>query len=547
MPPDVVAPAEIEAWLGVLRERGIEVVAEAPESPAGPGRGNGVLAPSKRRDRSGRKQPDGKSSDEPARVDPVGMYLREMGSVSLLTREGETEIAKRLEDGKYLVLRAVVTSGVAVAAIAEIGVALGQGTVRVKKVVRGIDDDDAELDEAWHVRRVCASIDQVRRLYAEIEKRRKELRRRGISEISKKRLRVAIESRSERMFDELLRLELHERVVGGLVARMKAPVVHIDRAEAEIASCEGRAGMSAREISQTLRGQRPLASAARSDLEGLQSSIAAAKRRVRQVERDTSTRAAALRSTLREIRRGERIADKARSELVVANLRLVISVAKKYAGRGLPFADLIQEGNLGLMRGVDKFDYRRGFKFSTYATWWIRQAITRAIADQARTIRLPVHMHERLNKLTRVSQALVRELGRPPRPEEIAERMQITVDKVRAVLELARGTLSLETPIGDDADAHLEDIVEDENAASPLEETLAGDLSEQTNRMLATLSPREERILRLRFGIGNDADHTLEQVGQSLGVTRERIRQIEAVALRKLRHPSRTKHLKALV
>ncbi len=538
MPKDIVASAEIEAWLKVLSEHGIEVVAEASDATARAGRENTVSGAGKRRARDA----DDKSVGGPSR-DPVGMYLQDMSSASLLTREGETDIAKRLEDGKYLVLRAIATSGLAVAAIAEIGAALEQGTIRVKKVVRVADDDDTEFDEAWHVGRVCTSIAQVRRIYAEIQKRQKQLRRRGNSAISKKRLRASIESRSARMFDELVRLELQERVVGKLVARVKAPVAHLDRAEVEIASCEGRAGMSALEIARALRTPQsaPFApNVVRADLEELQSSITAAKRRIKQIERDTSTRAATLRSTLREIRRGERMADKARSELVVANLRLVISVAKKYAGRGLPFADLIQEGNLGLMRGVDKFDYRRGFKFSTYATWWIRQAITRAIADQARTIRLPVHMHERLNKLTRISQSLVRELGRPPRPEELAERMGMAVDKVRAALELTRGTLSLQTPIGDEADSHLQDIVEDETATCPLEETLTVDLTVQTTRVLATLTPREEKILRLRFGIGNDVDQTLEQVGQSLGVTRERIRQIEAVALRKPGHARNT-------
>ena len=320
---------------------------------------------------------------------------------------------------------------------------------------------------------------------------------------------------------------------------------------------ERRSRLPIKDLKKSLREAKSDAALAKSlarklrvsadDLDTVERQIRLAQKRIKLVEEESGTNAAEMKRTFSNISAGERMAERAKSELVEANLRLVVSIAKKYTNRGLQFLDLIQEGNIGLMKAVDKFEYKRGYKFSTYATWWIRQAITRAIADQARTIRIPVHMIETINKLVRTSRYLVQELGREPIPEEIAERMELPLDKVRKVLKIAKEPISLETPIGEEEDSHLGDFIEDKSITSPSEAVISVNLAEQTRKVLATLTPREEKVLRMRFGIGEKSDHTLEEVGQDFEVTRERIRQIEAKALRKLRHPSRSKRLKAFV
>jgi RNA polymerase primary sigma factor len=352
-------------------------------------------------------------------------------------------------------------------------------------------------------------------------------------------------------------MRLNKKQIDKIVLHLKEFVERIEQANREITECEEKSGLSLKEFKKTLREIRssPLRQKAVAkklgirpdEIEEMSRVIQTAQKKVKKVEEEAKLSETVLRETVSEIQEGERMAEKAKAELVEANLRLVVSIAKKYTNRGLQFLDLIQEGNIGLMKAVDKFEYKRGYKFSTYATWWIRQAITRAIADQARTIRIPVHMIETINKLIRTSRYLVQELGREPTPEEIAEKMELPLDKVRKVLKIAKEPISLETPIGEEEDSHLGDFIEDKSVISPADAVISMNLAEQTRKVLATLTPREEKVLRMRFGIGEKSDHTLEEVGQDFEVTRERIRQIEAKALRKLRHPSRSKRLKSFM
>jgi RNA polymerase primary sigma factor len=555
MPEDVVSTDQIDSWLSALGDHGIEVVDGAG------GRRPDIVDQPKGLDIEKEKEEGEVDEDEEYAYsrtsDPVRMYLRKMGSVSLLTREGEVEIAKRIEDGERKMLQAVLNSSVAVEELIAIGDRLRHGKIRVKDVVKDIDEDEAEFNEQFYVDRVCKIIDKVKKLQRDTEKLEEKLDEKGASAGRQKRVKEATKANRAQMFEELSDLRLNKPTVDRIVAQLKNIIVKLDKAEAEVRDCERRAGLPASEIRKTLREMRANPARARAvgkklqltvaDFEEMEEQIKTAMRKVAQIEEEARSTAPDLRSTFRDLHEGERMADRAKSELVEANLRLVVSIAKKYTNRGLQFLDLIQEGNIGLMKAVDKFEYKRGYKFSTYATWWIRQAITRAIADQARTIRIPVHMIETINKLVRTTRYLVQELGREPTPEEIAERMELPLDKVRKVLKIAKEPISLETPIGEEEDSHLGDFIEDKSIISPSESVISVNLADQTRKVLATLTPREEKVLRMRFGIGEKSDHTLEEVGQDFEVTRERIRQIEAKALRKLRHPSRSKRLKAFV
>jgi RNA polymerase primary sigma factor len=563
MPESIVSSDQMDDWLSAFSGEGIEIVDSSSKLKVSEKNGESEAeeeedaevetAASKKEEAEEEEDADGYSKTN----DPVRMYLRKMGSVSLLTREGEVEIAKRIEDGERRVLQVVLNSSVAIEEILQLGDKLRKQKIRVKEVVKDADEEDAEFDEQWHIERVCKVIDKVRRLFKEQEKFQEKLDVKGLSEASKKKWKQSITDLRQEILDALQEMRLNKKQIDKIVIKLKAFVTRIEQANREIIDCEHKAGMSLREFRKTLREIRtsPLRQRAvakklgirAEEIEDMSRVIAAAQKKVKKVEEEAKLSEDVLRDTVREIQDGERMAEKAKAELVEANLRLVVSIAKKYTNRGLQFLDLIQEGNIGLMKAVDKFEYKRGYKFSTYATWWIRQAITRAIADQARTIRIPVHMIETINKLIRTSRYLVQELGREPTPEEIAEKMELPLDKVRKVLKIAKEPISLETPIGEEEDSHLGDFIEDKSVISPADAVISMNLAEQTRKVLATLTPREEKVLRMRFGIGEKSDHTLEEVGQDFEVTRERIRQIEAKALRKLRHPSRSKRLKSFM
>jgi RNA polymerase primary sigma factor len=570
LPAEVVSSEQFGSIMTMFGEMDIEIV-DAPEGE----RPQKPRSTAEQED-AGEEADEGDAGDENEKEidltpgalsrtdDPVRLYLKEMGSVALLSREGEIEIAKRIEEGKRDIAFVIYGMPMTIEFILSLRDQLKNGKIDVREIVpiqeteEDFEEEEVERDYEELRLKTLEGLNIVRKVSTSLKGLYEKARQAAKDPVRLKKIKKQIDAIREQVVDKMEAVNLHGVLKDRMVQRVREMAIQIRTAEREIVSCQRRLGVGGEAGAELLRklcrekkdfqAVKRKTGVSEDSLLDIKKLYQAAKSRIRQLETEEAlVSGEEIKEAVKHLDVAEEKVKRGKAELVEANLRLVVSIAKKYTNRGLQFLDLIQEGNIGLMKAVDKFEYKRGYKFSTYATWWIRQAITRAIADQARTIRIPVHMIETINKLIRTSRHLVQKLGREPTPEEIAERMDLPLDKVRKILKIAREPISLETPIGEEEDSHLGDFIEDKKAISPLEAAIRYDLQRQINSALETLTPREEKVLRKRFGIGEATDHTLEEVGQDFEVTRERIRQIEAKALRKLRHPSRSKKLRSFV